>query len=95
VLPFYTESFYSQTQRYTRDLAQGKYYKKKKNFSFQLQKCSNSEQKILLANYLKKHANVVGGFIGSVTIRATQWKINASYNQRQRFFHLSPEPYML
>jgi hypothetical protein len=29
------------------------------------------------------------------TIRASQWIINASYNQRQRFFHLSPEPLML
>jgi hypothetical protein len=33
--------------------------------------------------------------VGTATIRATQWIINASYNQRQRFFHLSPEPLML
>jgi hypothetical protein len=32
---------------------------------------------------------------GSATIRATQHIINASYNQRQRFFHLCPEPRML
>jgi hypothetical protein len=32
---------------------------------------------------------------GSATIRATQWIINAPYNQSQRFFHLSPEPRML
>jgi hypothetical protein len=32
---------------------------------------------------------------GAATIRATQYIINASYNQRQRFFHLSPEPRML
>jgi hypothetical protein len=32
---------------------------------------------------------------GTATIRATQHIINASYNQRQRFFHLSPEPRML
>jgi hypothetical protein len=29
---------------------------------------------------------------GTATLRATQWIINASYNQRQRLFHLSPEP---
>jgi hypothetical protein len=33
--------------------------------------------------------------VGAATIRATQHIINASYNQRQRFFHLSPEPRML
>jgi hypothetical protein len=32
---------------------------------------------------------------GAATIRATQHIINASYNQRHRFFHLSPEPRML
>jgi hypothetical protein len=31
----------------------------------------------------------------TATIRAMQWIINASYNQRQRFFHLGPEPWML
>jgi hypothetical protein len=31
-------------------------------------------------------------FYGSATIRAMQYIINASYNQRQRFFLLSPEP---
>jgi hypothetical protein len=29
------------------------------------------------------------------TMRATQWIINTSYNQRQRFFHLIPEQRML
>jgi hypothetical protein len=29
--------------------------------------------------------------LGSATLRATQGIINASHNQRQRFFHLSPE----
>jgi hypothetical protein len=33
--------------------------------------------------------------IGAATIRATKHIINVSYNQRQRFFHLSPEPRML
>jgi hypothetical protein len=28
--------------------------------------------------------------MGSAMIRATQWITNASYNQRQRFFPLSP-----
>jgi hypothetical protein len=32
---------------------------------------------------------------GSATIYATQWIINASYNQHQRFSPLSPEPQML
>jgi hypothetical protein len=34
-------------------------------------------------------------YTGSASIRATQWIINASYNQSQRFFHLNPEPQML
>jgi hypothetical protein len=33
--------------------------------------------------------------LGTATIRTTQWIINASYNQHQRFFHISPEPWML
>jgi hypothetical protein len=40
-------------------------------------------------------ATLVSSYFGSATIHATQWIINASYNQRQRFFHLSPEPRML
>jgi hypothetical protein len=28
-------------------------------------------------------------------LQLTQWIINVSYKQRQRFFHLSPEPRML
>jgi hypothetical protein len=42
--------------------------------------------------YLQSHNDQK---IGAATIRATQHLINASYNQRQRFLHLSPEPWML
>jgi hypothetical protein len=43
-------------------------------------------------SYLTMHAYIVPGV---AMIRATQHITNASYNQRQRFFHSSPDPWML
>jgi hypothetical protein len=59
---------------------------------------SGSDQKMrLIAAPAPQHWfwPIVEVMPGSAMIFETQWTINPSYNQRQRFFHFNPEPQML
>jgi hypothetical protein len=57
---------------------------------------AGSRSRIAVLKMMKfRKKDILHIVLGSATIRATQQIINASYNQRQRFFHISPEPWML